>query len=769
MPKNPHPEPSPDDPSETPSDPTGGPPQSFEPDFDFLDSEDPPTKDKPGEKTPNADADDGDQTAVEPVTAGASSDDALLLDSVESDPPDDSLILDSADSDHSNFSADALILDSVEDEGSGDSLQLDQPPDETPTKPITTSAPELPDKTGAKKPLGRIAAAAAVLLAALIPAASVYQVKQNEIKANQDEINKITEVKSKLEAQNKSLGEQTETLTEKLSKAATKAPEVNPIAEAVAMTGDQTQASAGMIKFAEYALKSEDQSAVYSFVDEVAGKVKDPQKIDDLLQACESAQKGMETTNPDLFYKMKEIRALLLEARLRMIDAQGKGANSDGGVQGQKSGAARPELPNRPEFSLRRILRVSIQAPPRAINRASLARDILKEWDDLTKAKPASINAHVGLGKACLAAGQQAFDDKNFDVAREQFDKALKAFQTARQLLGDQPAKTDPKGRISRDLIAGLDDAIQGQQKLPVSSLDPDERKKLEKERDEARTNHKTAIDDRDRARANLKTAITERDEARTNLKDALADRDNVRSNLKVALADRDQGRSNLKVALADRDQGRSNLEVALTDRDNARASLKQALADRDEARKGRGTYPSPQWPGTFAAVGDVARQSNEVGSSKPVEVPVNLPPSSANEGQVQPNVPTVPAGGLTPLEIADSAYAAGQELYNHRDYHDAEAKFAVAINANPNDARYFYLRALCRYLAAGSADVTPSNALSDLRTAIALENADKPPISDVGSALVRVQGAVRNWLESYRRPGLAEKLSVQPPVIQKP
>jgi hypothetical protein len=106
-------------------------------------------------------------------------------------------------------------------------------------------------------------------------------------------------------------------------------------------------------------------------------------------------------------------------------------------------------------------------------------------------------------------------------------------------------------------------------------------------------------------------------------------------------------------------------------------------------------------------------------------------------------------------LEKALDAYASGLEALNRGDAEYAVGKFSEAIALNPRDARFYYFRGIALYLSRGRGlglAGTP-DAANDIRTGEALERDSSPDSRTVGLALVRIQGVVRQWVESIRNP----------------
>jgi hypothetical protein len=76
----------------------------------------------------------------------------------------------------------------------------------------------------------------------------------------------------------------------------------------------------------------------------------------------------------------------------------------------------------------------------------------------------------------------------------------------------------------------------------------------------------------------------------------------------------------------------------------------------------------------------------------------------------------------------------------------DSVETMNAAIRLNPRDARYRYLRALAHYRLKNM-----ELAEDDAKEGSALERQDSPRLYDINRALLRIQGAERLWLESFR------------------
>jgi Flp pilus assembly protein TadD len=98
----------------------------------------------------------------------------------------------------------------------------------------------------------------------------------------------------------------------------------------------------------------------------------------------------------------------------------------------------------------------------------------------------------------------------------------------------------------------------------------------------------------------------------------------------------------------------------------------------------------------------------------------------------------------------ANFSYVEGLRHMRARDYAAAVERFSEAIDRNPNDARYFYLRGMARHQAAGGKDLTEAE--RDVRRAAELEKQNSPMPRTVDQALERFQGPSRLWAEKFRR-----------------
>jgi len=95
---------------------------------------------------------------------------------------------------------------------------------------------------------------------------------------------------------------------------------------------------------------------------------------------------------------------------------------------------------------------------------------------------------------------------------------------------------------------------------------------------------------------------------------------------------------------------------------------------------------------------------------------------------------------------LAEARYATGLRHYFPRHYVDAEASFAGAIEADNQDARYFYFLGLS-HLALNRRD----DAHADFEEGARLEEQNRPGREAVSTALERVQGTARQAVNRFR------------------
>ncbi len=100
--------------------------------------------------------------------------------------------------------------------------------------------------------------------------------------------------------------------------------------------------------------------------------------------------------------------------------------------------------------------------------------------------------------------------------------------------------------------------------------------------------------------------------------------------------------------------------------------------------------------------------------------------------------------------------YQAGLAQYDLGDYQGAAGQFQEAIRLYPRDARYHDFLALARYQLGDF-----PGAQADAEQGAIFENQGLPNSREVGLALQRVQGPIRNWLETRRQLGPAARADV--------
>ena len=96
-------------------------------------------------------------------------------------------------------------------------------------------------------------------------------------------------------------------------------------------------------------------------------------------------------------------------------------------------------------------------------------------------------------------------------------------------------------------------------------------------------------------------------------------------------------------------------------------------------------------------------------------------------------------------MEGAVAFFNQGLNLYHCNDLSSALLKFDVAIRLDPEDARYFYWRALTRYVLSGQgAGPGLNNALRDMAAGVKLKRAGVTDRRVVGKSLAPIQNGLR-------------------------
>jgi hypothetical protein len=98
------------------------------------------------------------------------------------------------------------------------------------------------------------------------------------------------------------------------------------------------------------------------------------------------------------------------------------------------------------------------------------------------------------------------------------------------------------------------------------------------------------------------------------------------------------------------------------------------------------------------------------------------------------------------PME-ADKHFAAGLNFFYNRDYVNAEKEFLLAVEADSQDARFFYYLGLSRL-----AQNRRRDAFADFRQAVLLERLHRPSQAAVDESLERVQGPLRRIVNETRQ-----------------
>jgi tetratricopeptide (TPR) repeat protein len=103
---------------------------------------------------------------------------------------------------------------------------------------------------------------------------------------------------------------------------------------------------------------------------------------------------------------------------------------------------------------------------------------------------------------------------------------------------------------------------------------------------------------------------------------------------------------------------------------------------------------------------------------------------------------------------LAERHYGRGLQLYWQRKYAEAEEELRKAVQFFDQDARYVYFLALSRYQQKSRAKRDAAD--FDFSQAARLEAMNRPHTTEVNASLERVQGELRQVLNSYRQKGAA-------------
>ncbi len=276
------------------------------------------------------------------------------------------------------------------------------------------------------------------------------------------------------------------------------------------------------------------------------------------------------------------------------------------------------------------------------------------------------------------------------------------------------------------------------------------------KERDEAMRAADLAVKQAAEAAKNRDTAVNAAQlAARQAVKQATEDRDQARAEAARAAQDRETARRISQELQRQRLAAYEEAKAARAEIMPARQALAMAERQAEDRRQLAEQYRSAehQWA-QFAvqlagAVGvtDLLPPQEERWSSRTASTQAWL-------AKVRQKHALALAQGARPSEGdrtgANFAYVEGLRHMRQQDYAAAVLRFSEAIDRNPNDARYFYLRGMARHLAGNGADLTEAE--RDVRRGAELEKQNSPSSRMVDQALERFQGATRLWAEKFRR-----------------
>ena len=645
---------------------------------------------------------------------------------------------------------------------------------------------------------GRAAVLAAVLTAAAVPTTALYLSQRNEIRRSQDAARealrkanslqssvageearrkqalKAAEDANALKAQAderltsveadaknarqeataaqlerdvaRKLADQEKAIRVELEKKATPdalaAVEPRLIDEAVGLTLAPATAAEGMRMIVRLAVEKNDQDVVDHYVSRLGDLLKRRDRVDALLKSCQQSLK--DTTDKKQRSRYRQIEADLRRA-LRGLTA---GAAPAAGKQGHLRQGTKLEAPGRnasrtPRDRARVLLVAATRfddAPP--ADEVQTDEDEIRAADEAIQEDPDNVSAYVKKGRAILDLGRHRERQERLDDARRLFDEAGDAFRAGFERIAKAPA-LDRRGTTLRRLFTGYADASQARNSLAAPGKSPKTetirndlaalRAELKTAREElAKRGGMPAPPGGGDPSAALKAQIAKLERRVTELESQVKQRD-----ARIAQVGRD-----LKQSSAERDRASATLAQL-----QAEAKLSDEVAGRLSAfllkLAGSQQYPPapPRELSTRAAAapGDdpwlsgLARQIETKGAVTQGPRPVHL------------------AGVL----LATGAYTDGVERLSRNDYYGAETSFSRAIEADPEDARFHYLRGVARYLAAGGPpSPVPVSAADDVKNGVRLERLNQPAARVIGLGLIRVQGDVRNWLESYRQPG---------------
>jgi len=337
---------------------------------------------------------------------------------------------------------------------------------------------------------------------------------------------------------------------------------------------------------------------------------------------------------------------------------------------------------------------------------------------------------------------------RKLDEVQKELEKAqreAKAAAEARDAALEQVAAADKRRDELAQSLKNLQKSLQA----------------AEAERDIARRDAEAAARSRDEA---LRTAeYTKKEHA-----DAVAAAEKASRQAAQAAKERDQARQQAQAAQRERDAAqqiaREMQQQRLAAYDEAKAAsadavkTKQALAvaqrQAEERRKLVDELRSAERQWSELAV----QLASAVGINEPLageDTRWNAQAESTRAWMDRVReryaklIAQTTKSGAGDLTGANFFYIEGLRHLREKNYHTAIKNFSLAIDANPEDARYYYLRGLARHLAADGND---AEAERDARRGAELEKNHAPNSRFVDEALERFQGASRLWVERFRR-----------------
>ena len=150
-------------------------------------------------------------------------------------------------------------------------------------------------------------------------------------------------------------------------------------------------------------------------------------------------------------------------------------------------------------------------------------------------------------------------------------------------------------------------------------------------------------------------------------------------------------------------------------------------------------------------ASGQILATPQSVTFAPPVLAPASpfalMGAGAARMSSAAVRAPRRAAGPRVDEEAATAAYAAGYDHYWSGRYREACAAFTTAVERSAGDARFFYYKGLSE-CALGEAAAAEASILQGAR----LEKQHLPDSRSVGFALVRVQGTMRDYIQTVNK-----------------